>query len=164
MRQYLIRQTGYPWDTDVINLHALLGSLSSWVQWWRTRGCPWKNHVNGTTLNSYYSRLENTLILIQKKGLSQITMRKMDNFAWKWFSRRSVGGAGPSYKDAEDNSMPPLGDSSLLVRIHYTQLSQESIHLRFYDSTVRVENRLPSGHTLVVSRAPLVPTGCHTPR
>ena len=46
-----------------------------------------------------------------------------------WFSRRSVGGVGPSYKDAEDNSMLPFGVSSLLVRIHYTQLSQESIHL-----------------------------------
>jgi hypothetical protein len=117
MRQYLLRQTGYPWDGDVVNLRAALVSITTPSVWSKIFSveCPvqfsdeekrlrWQNHKNGTSLRSYFLGLENTSIPTWKVEPSQIILRGrwtgINNFGWKWFdkqrwaSRRSVGVIG----------------------------------------------------------------------
>lgn len=133
MRQYLIRQTGYPWDADVINLRAALVGITTTSVWSSISSavCPvvfsdeerevamaesreWNDSEQllsqvreyldidpeGGTEPEYYERAieGNRQFRMEMVKQSEVDQQEI---CWRnW-----------PYKDAEDNSMPPFGDS-----------------------------------------------------
>lgn len=132
MRQYLMQQTGYPWDADVINLRAALVGITSTKIWndISPLPCPVRfseeERTNAIDDSSHWNDSEALLSRVRTElGIDSEGGTEPDNFEWasrkNWELRlemlrqsdiheREICWRNWPYKDDGDVSLPPLLD------------------------------------------------------
>lgn len=130
MQQYLIRQTGYPWDADIINLRAALVGITTTSAWNRISSavCPvvFSDEEREAAMAESREWNESEQLLSQAREYLDIDLEggtEPDNyeraiegnlqFRMEMVRQSEPGQEGICwrnwpYKDAEDNSMPPI--------------------------------------------------------
>lgn len=132
MRQYLFQQTGYPWDADLINLRAALVGITSTTVWdyISSLPCPvsFPGNERDEAMEESRSWNESEALLSTIRSNLRIDLEggtEPENFEWA-FNRnlefrlemlrqteeheRDICWRNWPYKDADDNSSPPLLD------------------------------------------------------
>ncbi|KAJ5390781.1 uncharacterized protein N7496_001849 [Penicillium cataractarum] len=139
MQQYLLRQTGYPWDADVINLRAALVGITTPSVWGKisSETCPvafsdeereaaMAESQEWNEFEQLLSRVREHLNIDLEGGTEpdnfERAMEGNRQFRMEMLNQAEVGQQelcwrNWPYKDEHDDSMPPLGDSYLLSRI-----------------------------------------------
>ncbi|OQE30082.1 hypothetical protein PENSTE_c002G04455 [Penicillium steckii] len=133
MQQYLIRQTGYPWDADVINLRAALVGITTPSIWSKIspESCPvvFSDEEREAARAESQEWIESEQLLSRVREHLDIDIEggtEPDNFEravegnrqfrmqmlmYAEEGQREISWHNWPYKDNEDNSMPPSGDS-----------------------------------------------------
>lgn len=133
MRQYLVRQTGYPWDADVINLRAALVGITTASVWSSISSavCPvvFSDEEREIAMAESHEWNDSEQLLSQVRGYLDIDPEggtepdnhgravegnrqfRMEMVRQSEVDQREICWRNWPYKDAEDNSMPPFGDS-----------------------------------------------------
>ncbi|KAJ5585478.1 kinase-like domain-containing protein, partial [Penicillium hispanicum] len=129
MRQYLLRQTGYPWDADVINLRAALVGITTPSVWSRISPevCPvlFSDEEREAAMAESQAWIESEQLLSRVREHLNIDLEggtEPDNFERAMdgnrqfraemvrqaeLNQREICWRNWPYKDAGDNSMPP---------------------------------------------------------
>ncbi|KAJ5714624.1 kinase-like domain-containing protein [Penicillium malachiteum] len=132
MQQYLIRQTGYPWDADVINLRAALVGITTPSVWSKISSavCPvvFSDEEREAAIAESKEWNESEQLLSRVREYLNIDLEggtELDNFERAMEGNRQLrmemvrqAETGEEeicwrnwpYKDDGDNSMPPLGE------------------------------------------------------
>ncbi|OJJ70401.1 hypothetical protein ASPBRDRAFT_197108 [Aspergillus brasiliensis CBS 101740] len=133
MRQYLIRQTGYPWDADVINLRAALVGITTTSVWSRISSavCPvvFSDEEREVAMAESREWNDSEQLLSQVREYLDIDPEggtepdnyeraiegnrrfRMEMVKQSEADQQEICWRNWPYKDAEDNSMPPFEDS-----------------------------------------------------
>ncbi|KAJ6104056.1 Mitochondria protein Fmp29 [Penicillium sp. IBT 18751x] len=132
MRQYLLRQTGYPWDADVINLRAALVGITTPSVWSSISSavCPviFSNEERESAMaesqewnesEQLLSRVREHLDIDPEGGTESDNFERAVEGNWQIrmemirqaeVGQREISWRNWPYKDEDDNSMPPLGE------------------------------------------------------
>lgn len=133
MRQYLIRQTGYPWDADVINLRAALVGITTPSVWSSISSavCPvvFSDEERDVAMAESHEWNDSEQLLSQVREYLDIDPEggtepenyerategnrqfRMEMVKQSEVDQQEICWRNWPYKDAEDDSMPPFGDS-----------------------------------------------------
>lgn len=133
IRQYLIRQTGYPWDADLINLRAALVGITAESVWSSisSASCPvvFSDEEREAAMAESREWNDSEQLLSQVKehlGIDPEGGTESDNYEraiegnrqfrmemvrQSEVDQQEIAWRNWPYKDAEDNSMPPFRDS-----------------------------------------------------
>ena len=129
MRQYLLRQTGYPWDADVINLRAALVGITTPSVWSKISSAPcpviFSSEERDAAMAESQEWNESEQLLSQIRDHLGIDLEggtELDNFEravegnrqfrmemlrQSEVDEREICWRNWPYKDDEDDSMPP---------------------------------------------------------
>jgi hypothetical protein len=128
MRQYLLRQTGYPWDVDVINLRAALVGITTLRVWsgissavcpvvfrMKNERLPWRNRRKNES-EQLLARVREHLDIDMEGGTEPDNYERavegnrqfrMEMVRQAEMGQREICRRNWPYKHDEDNSMPP---------------------------------------------------------
>ncbi|KAJ5631943.1 kinase-like domain-containing protein [Penicillium lividum] len=132
MRQYLLRQTGYPWDADIINLRAALVGITTPSVWSNISSavCPvvFSDDEREAAMAESQEWNESEQLLSEvrdhlgidleggtepdnfKRAVEGNRQFRMEMFRQAEVDQREICWRNWPYKDKEDKSTSPLGD------------------------------------------------------